>query len=110
MKFRKSMVLSSLLFVVGAFGCQKPESKLVGTWNNVKTPSSIQFNADKTGQILQKTNPNLPPQIPFQWAMVKGNDFQVQVSVQGMKGPEAHGTLKEDGTIVIDADTFKKAQ
>jgi hypothetical protein len=109
MKFRKTMMLGLLLFVAGAFGCQKQESKLVGTWNSVKTPSSIKFNADKTGEIMQKTNPNLPPLIPFQWTLVKGNDFQVQVTMNGKKGPEAHGTINDDGTIVLDTDTFKKA-
>lgn len=104
-------LLALLLLLLTVFGCNKPESKLVGTWNNVKTPSSIQFNQDKTGVIFQRTNPQLPQQILFKWAMLKDNDFIVEVLVQGnVSPPQAHGTLKEDDTIVLDNDTFKKVK
>lgn len=106
MKCGTIKTLAMLLSLFAFIGCSKPESKIIGTWNNVQTQSSIQFNKDKSGVILQKTHPQLPPQIAFKWSMVKDADFLVQVP----NGPEARGTLKDDDTIVLDNDTFKRAK
>jgi hypothetical protein len=99
-----------LLVLVSVFGCSRQESKLVGTWKNVKTSSSITFNKDKTGVINQRTNPHIPADIPFKWAMLKDGAFKVEVVVAGGSSvPAAEGKLSGD-TMVLGEDTFTKAK
>jgi hypothetical protein len=99
------------LLLINIPSCSKPESKLVGTWINEKTSSSIEFNKDKTGVIFQRTNPHLPPNIPFRWEMLKDGEFKVETGAPDHpEGPSAKVTLVGKDTIVIDNDTFKKVK
>jgi hypothetical protein len=92
-------------------GCSKPESRLVGTWTNEKTTSSIEFNKDHTGVIYQRTNPNIPPNIPFRWTMLENGQFKVEVGGGGApNAPAATGRLEGKDTLVLENDTFKKVQ
>ena len=110
MKFLNIKTFAVLSLFATLLGCSKPEDKLVGTWQNVKTQSSIQFNKDKTGVIFQRTNPQLPPNITFKWAMVKDNDFMVEVPMQGTATQKANGALQDNETIVLEGDTFKRTK
>lgn len=111
MKFVKIRIYALLVLLVAVVGCSKPESKLVGAWKNVKTASSIEFNKDHTGVILQRTNPQLPPNITFKWSMVKDNEFVVEVPIEGKTGaPQARGRIEKDDTIVLDNDVFTKVK
>ncbi len=107
-RFRSWMLFFVLMAVLG---CSKPESKLIGTWVNEKTSSSIEFNKDHTGAIFQRTNPNMPPNIPFRWTMLEGNNFRVEVGEPGAaNAPVANGMLEGKDTLKLENDTFKKVK
>ena len=111
MRFGNIKICAVFFSILAAAGCNRQDSKLVGTWQNVKTPSSIQFDKENKGVIYQRTNPGLPPNIAFKWTMLKENGFIVEVPVEGSAGaPQAHGKIGDDDTIVIENDTFKKVQ
>jgi len=98
-----------LLVCLVVSGCSKPEAKLVGKWKNVKTESIIEFNGDHTGVIYQRDNPDIPPNIPFKWTMLKDNQIKVAVGAPGASSaPEAHGRLESKDTLILENDTFKK--
>ena len=108
MKFT-NVKIYALSLLVTTFGCNKPETQLVGAWKNVKTTSSIEFSGDHTGVILQRTNPLLPPNITFKWKMLKANEFAVEVPVEGKSAaPQALGRIEKNDTIVLDNDTFQR--
>jgi hypothetical protein len=99
-----------LLLWLSASGCSKPEAALVGTWKNVKTDSVVEFYGDHTGVIYQRANPDMPPNIPFKWTMLKGK-IKVAVGAQGASSaPEAEGRLESKNTLILENDIFKKIQ
>lgn len=100
-----------LLVLLSVLGCSKPETKLVGTWTNEKTSSSMEFRSDKTGVIHQRTHTNIPPDIEFKWTMLDGDQFKVEVNMPGAAtAQEARGKLEAKDTMVLDNDTFKKTK
>lgn len=101
--------LATLFCLLSIFACSKPESKLIGTWVNEKTPSSITFNNDHTGVIHQRTQADLPADLVFKWTMLGSDQFRVDVLVSGAAaGPAAQGTIVGNDTMVLQNDTFKK--
>ncbi len=98
-----------LLVWLAVSGCSKPEAKLVGKWKNVNTDSIIEFNENHTGIIYQRANPDIPPNVPFKWTMLKDNQIKVAVGAPGAtSAPEAHGRLESKDTLILENDTFKK--
>lgn len=111
MKFfhRSGFIVVMAFFLVA--GCSKPESKLIGAWSNTKTESRIEFNKDHTGAIYQRTNPNIPPNIPFRWTMLGDSQFKVEVGVPGAtNAPAANGRLEGKDMMILENDTFKKVK
>jgi hypothetical protein len=101
--------LTIMLCLVSVFACSKPESKLVGTWINEKTSSSMEFKSDKTGIIHQKTQVNIPADLAFKWTMLGDKQFRVEVTVPASPDPAtAEGSLEGSDTLVLQNDTFKK--
>jgi hypothetical protein len=98
-----------LLLLLSVLACSKPESRVIGTWVNEKTSSSIEFKNDKTGVIHQKTQANIPPDLEFKWAMLGNKQFKVEVNMPGASAPAtSEGHLEGSDTLVIRSDTFKK--
>jgi len=111
MRFLSTKSWAVLFLLATLLGCSKPESKLVGTWMNEKTSSNIVFNMDKTGVIHQRTNPQLPPDIPFKWTLLSGGEFKVEVTMPGSpSAPAAQGRLEGKDTMVLGEDSFKKVK
>jgi hypothetical protein len=109
MRFFRNTSWLPFLVLMLVLGCSRPESRLVGKWMNEKTSSTIEFNKDKTGAIYQRNSPNLPPNIPFKWTMLKDDEFQVEVGAPGStNAPAAHGRLTTKDTLLLENDTFKK--
>jgi hypothetical protein len=106
---RSSIASFAILFLLlSALSCSKPESKVVGTWVNEKTSSSIEFKGDKTGNIHQRTQANIPIDLEFKWTML-GDKLKVEVNVPGAPAPStAEGHLEGSDTLVLQNDTFKK--
>jgi hypothetical protein len=101
--------LAILLCLLSVFACSKPESKLVGTWINEKTSSSMEFNSDKTGIIHQRTQIKIPADLPFKWTMLGDKQFRVEVTVPGAPAPAtAEGRLEGSDTLVLQNDTFRR--
>ncbi len=101
--------LAILLCLLSVFACSKPEAKLVGTWINEKTSSSMEFNSDKTGIIHQRTQINIPADLPFKWTMLGNKQFRVEVTVPGAPAPAtAEGRLEGSDALVLQNDTFRK--
>ena len=106
---RKSWAVLFLLATV--LGCSKPETKLIGTWTNEKTASSMEFRSDNTGVIHQNTNPKLPADIPFKWSMLDKNEFRVEAFMPGnTEAPAAQGRIEGKDTMVLGEDSFKKTK
>lgn len=102
---------AGLILLVCLSGCSKPESKLIGKWVNESTASSIEFNKEHTGEIFQRTNPAMPPYIPFKWTMLDDRQFKVEVGAPGNStAPVAKGRLEGDDTLILENDRFKKAK
>jgi hypothetical protein len=98
-----------ILLLMPLLGCSKPESKLVGTWVNERTSSSIEFNSNKTGVIHQRTQANVPSDLAFTWTMLGDKQLRVEVTVPGAPAPAtAEGRLEGSDTLVLQNDTFKK--
>ena len=109
MRFLSTKSWAVLFLLATLLGCSKPESRLVGSWMNEKTSSSIEFNTDKTGVIHQRTNPQLPPDIPFKWTMLSGGEFKVEVAMPwSANAPAAQGRLEGKDTMTLGEDSFKK--
>ncbi len=95
--------------LLSVLSCSKPESKVVGTWINEKTSSSIEFKKDKTGVIHQRTQANIPADLGFKWTMTGDKQFKVEVNMPGAPAPAtAEGHLEGSDTLVLQNDTFKK--
>ncbi len=101
--------LTIMLCLLSFSACSKPESKLVGTWINEKTSSSMEFKSDKTGVIHQKTHADIPADLAFKWTMLGDKQFRVEATVPGSPDlSTAEGRLEGSDTLILQNDTFKK--
>ena len=100
-------ILLVLLFVSG---CSKPEDKLVGRWLNDKTSNGIEFEKNHSGAIFQRTDPSMPPNIPFKWTMIDDHQFKVDVGAPGTaNAPTAKGRVEGD-TLTLENDKFTRVK
>ncbi len=99
-----AVMLAMLLFA----GCGK--NKVEGVWASTKTPSTIEFNATKTGIIHQRAQAKLPSDLPFTWNMVSKEEFTIAVTVPGSPAPvQGRGRL-EGNTLILENDIFTRAK
>jgi len=106
---RSAITSLAILLCLSVVACSKPESKLVGTWINEKTSSSMEFNSDKTGVIHQRTQADIPADLAFKWTVLGDKQFRVEVTVPGDPAPAtAEGRLEGSDTLVLQNDTFRK--
>ena len=109
MKKKSMKIMVVILFLMPLLGCSKSETKLVGTWINENTSSSIEFNGNKTGIIHQRSQANVPTDLTFTWTMLKDDQFQIQVNLPGSSTmPTALGRLEGNDTLILEKDTFKR--
>jgi hypothetical protein len=68
------------IVVIFILGCNKTGNDLIGVWNNVQTPESVSFRADKSGIFVVKDRPSLA----FTWSTVDNtNRVKIDIAFQG---------------------------
>jgi hypothetical protein len=97
-----------LVVIVFVFGCSKTENSLIGVWNNVQSPESVAFRADKSGVFVVKDKPSLA----FTWTTIDSNRVKIEVNFQG-NVRTLHGRLDGDSFILEGTGqqaTYRKAK
>ena len=97
-----------LVTVVFVFGCAKTENSLVGAWNNVQSPETVTFRADKSGVFVVKDRPSLA----FSWSIIDSNRVRIDINFQG-NVRTLHGRLDGDSFILEGTGqqaTYRKAK
>ena len=70
-----------ILVVMLALGCSKAGPEVVGVWDNVKAPESVEFKTDGTGMF---TYPNRQtPPLSFSWKNTVKNSCTLEVNFNG---------------------------
>ena len=82
------LILATLL--EGA-ACKSKQDRLIGLWDNVLLPETVQFKKDNTGQFVVKNMPTLR----FTWQKMSDNTFQMNIDFEGGK-KVLNGTLDND--------------
>lgn len=98
-----SLAIAVLLLAV--LGCSRPESKLVGKWQNENLPETLEFLANKTGVFEERTRPPLP----FKWSM-EDNRVRLDIIIGGTTQPLT-GELSNDLFIMRNGNlqaTYRK--
>jgi hypothetical protein len=98
------LVFVAIVFV---FGCAKTDNSLIGVWNNVQSPESVAFRADKSGVFVVKDRPSLA----FTWTTIDKNQVKIDINFQG-NVRTLHGRLDGDSFILEGAGqqaTYRKA-
>lgn len=71
----------AVMLLLMAFSCSKSGSELVGVWDNVNAPESVEFKPDNSGMFTYQ-NSNNPP-LAFSWKETSKNIYILDVDFMG---------------------------
>jgi hypothetical protein len=90
------------------FSCSKPDSELIGTWENAKAPEVLEFKQDGTGVFTYPNNAT--PPLNFVWKKTAENSYALEVNYMG-NNRIITATLKDKAlslTSNMGIETYKK--
>jgi len=70
-----------VLLIALILGCSKANPEIVGIWDNIKAPESVEFKPDGTGVFTYRDSGN--PPLTFAWKQVVKNSYILDVNFMG---------------------------
>ena len=76
-------VISAALIITLTLGCAKGDPEIVGRWDNIKAPESVEFKPDGTGVFTYQNSQN--PPLVFVWSQAIKNSYILDINFMGSR-------------------------